>query len=57
VGFALTIWLWTSLSGVTFTVGLIWMAVGFVYLLALTRMFTRRPPVMSFSDAEPTLAA
>ncbi|GLX07637.1 APC family permease [Microbispora sp. NBRC 16548] len=57
VGFALTIWLWTSLSGVTFTVGLIWMAVGFVYLLALTRMFTRRPPVMSFSDAEPTLVA
>ncbi|MEU6414471.1 APC family permease [Microbispora sp. NPDC046933] len=57
VGFALTIWLWTSLSGVTFTVGLIWMAVGFVYLLALTRMFTRRPPVMSFSEAEPTLAA
>ncbi|MBB2746365.1 UNVERIFIED_ORG: amino acid transporter [Microbispora rosea subsp. rosea] len=57
VGFALTIWLWTSLSGVTFTVGLIWMAVGFVYLLALTRMFTRRPPVMSFSDAEPTPVA
>ncbi|XVQ84202.1 APC family permease [Microbispora siamensis] len=57
VGFALTIWLWTSLSGVTFTVGLIWMAVGLVYLLALTRMFTRRPPVMSFSDAEPTPTA
>ncbi|MEU6426396.1 APC family permease [Microbispora sp. NPDC046973] len=57
VGFALTIWLWTSLSGVTFTVGLIWMAAGFVYLLALTRMFSRRPPVMSFSDAEPTLTA
>ncbi|MGI5155225.1 APC family permease [Microbispora sp. CA-102843] len=57
VGFALTVWLWTSLSGVTFTVGLIWMAVGFVYLLVLTRMFTRRPPVMSFSEAEPTLTA
>ncbi|MEN3539145.1 APC family permease [Microbispora sp. ZYX-F-249] len=55
VGFALTIWLWTSLSGITFTVGLIWMAVGLGYLLALTRMFTRRPPVMSFSDAEPSL--
>ncbi|WP_405150892.1 APC family permease [Sphaerisporangium sp. NBC_01403] len=56
VGFGLTVWLWTSLSGVTFTVGLIWMAVGFVYLLGLTRMFTRRPPAMSFSEAEPAAA-
>jgi putrescine importer len=56
-GFALTVWLWTSLSGVTFKVGLIWMAAGFVYLLGLTRFLSRKPPVMSFSEAEPEVAA
>ncbi|GGJ48750.1 APC family permease [Streptomyces brasiliensis] len=50
VGFALTVWLWTSLSGVTFTVGLCWMAAGFGYLLFLTRMFHRKPPQMTFSE-------
>lgn len=44
IGVALTLWLWTSLSGTTFLVGLSWVAVGFIYLLGLTRMFTRRPP-------------
>lgn len=53
VGFALTVWLWTSLSGVTFKVGLIWMALGLIYLAGLTRFFTRTPPVMTFSEAEP----
>ncbi|WP_433217271.1 APC family permease [Microtetraspora malaysiensis] len=53
VGFALTVWLWTSLSGVTFQVGLVWMAVGLIYLVGLTRFFRRRPPVMTFSDADP----
>ncbi|GLX00512.1 APC family permease [Microtetraspora sp. NBRC 16547] len=53
VGFALTVWLWTSLSGVTFQVGLAWMGIGVVYLLGLTRLFRRKPPVMSFSEADP----
>ncbi|MCC5575696.1 APC family permease [Microtetraspora sp. AC03309] len=53
VGFALTVWLWTSLEGVTFQVGLVWMAVGLVYLAGLTRFFTRKPPVMTFSEADP----
>jgi amino acid transporter len=52
-GFAMTIWLWSELSGVTFKVGLIWMAAGFVYLIGLTRFFSRKPPAMSFSEAEP----
>ncbi|AXI80914.1 APC family permease [Peterkaempfera bronchialis] len=52
VGFVLTLWLWTSLTGVTFAVGLCWMGAGFLYLLFLTRLFSRRPPVMSFSDAQ-----
>ncbi|MFJ8787741.1 APC family permease [Streptomyces sp. NPDC102462] len=50
VGFALTLWLWTSLEGITFEVGLCWMLAGFLYLLFLTRMFSRKPPVMSFSE-------
>ncbi|MFF4668034.1 APC family permease [Streptomyces sp. NPDC001282] len=50
VGFALTLWLWTSLEGITFKVGLCWMAVGFLYLLFLTRAFRRKPPVMNFSE-------
>ena len=44
IGVVLTLWLWTSLSGTTFVVGLTWVAVGFVYLVGLTRFFTRRPP-------------
>ncbi|MFJ3822146.1 APC family permease [Streptomyces nodosus] len=50
VGFALTLWLWTSLEGITFKVGLCWMLAGFLYLLFLTRLFSRKPPVMSFSE-------
>jgi amino acid transporter len=46
LGFAFTIYLWTQLSGLTFEIGLSWLAVGFVYLLALTRMFRKAPPEM-----------
>lgn len=58
IGFALTGWLWTSLSGTTFTVGLSWLAVGLVYLAILTRGFTRRPPVLDLTetDVEPDTA-
>ena len=44
IGFLLTVWLWTSLSGTAFEVGLIWVAVGFGYLLYLTRLFRDRVP-------------
>ncbi len=44
IGVVLTLWLWTSLSGATFVVGLSWVGVGLVYLAGLTRFFTRRPP-------------
>jgi putrescine importer len=46
LGVGFTLYLWTQLSGLTFRIGLIWLTVGFVYLLALTRMFRRRPPAM-----------
>lgn len=52
IGVLLTLWLWTSLSGTTFQVGLAWVAAGFVYLLGLTRLFTRRPPELRLSEEE-----
>jgi putrescine importer len=50
LGFAFTMYLWTQLSGLTFEIGLGWLAVGFAYLLALTRMFRRPPPEMYSGD-------
>ncbi|MFE5854133.1 APC family permease [Streptomyces sp. NPDC056500] len=44
LGFASTVWLWTSLTGETFVVGLVWMAVGVLLLAISTRFFTRQPP-------------
>ncbi len=46
VGFILTVWLWTSLSGLALIIGLIWLAIGFVWLLAVTRGFRRPTPVL-----------
>jgi amino acid transporter len=55
LGFAFTIYLWTQLSGLTFKVGLGWLAAGFVYLVALTRGFRKAPPEMytGEDDEEP----
>jgi hypothetical protein len=36
----------------TFEIALSWVAVGFVYLLFLTRMFRREPPAMYSGDEE-----
>ena len=52
IGVLLTAWLWTSLSRSTFTVGGIWVVVGLLWLVFMTRMFTRRPPQLRLSDAE-----
>ena len=52
LGFAFTIYLWTKLTGVAFEVGLSWLAVGFVYLLALTRGFRKPPPAMYTGDED-----
>ncbi|WP_193044125.1 APC family permease [Mycolicibacterium baixiangningiae] len=50
VGFALTVWLWTSLSGEALTIGLIWLAIGFGWLLVVTRGFSRPTPVLDLED-------
>jgi putrescine importer len=49
-GFLLTVWLWTSLSGFTLVVGLIWLAIGFVWLLGVTRGFQRPTPVLDIEE-------
>ena len=46
IGFVLTAWLWTSLSGLTLVVGLCWLGVGLLWLLGVTRGFRRPTPVM-----------
>jgi amino acid transporter len=51
IGCLLTAWLWTSLSADALGVGLRWLAAGAIYLAALTRGFTRRPPGMSLACA------
>jgi len=51
IGFLLTIWLWSSLSAHTFEVGLSWVAVGFVYLLYITRLFKRDVPDLELKEA------
>ncbi|MCA0178288.1 MAG: APC family permease [Actinobacteria bacterium] len=48
IGFALTLWLWTSLSKNALFTGLIWLAVGFAWLLVITGGFRRRPPQVEF---------
>jgi putrescine importer len=57
IGFALTVWLWTSLPPLAFIIGGIWVVLGFAYLLGLTRFFHKKPPVMDFSEEEPVLEA
>jgi putrescine importer len=57
LGVAFTAYLWTQLSSLTFEIGLSWVAVGFAYLLLLTRGFQRRPPAMYTGEEEDVAAA
>ncbi|PPG26593.1 Putrescine importer PuuP [Pseudoclavibacter sp. RFBG4] len=57
LGFAMTVWLWTSLSGLALVVGLSWFAIGLVYLAFLTRGFRRQPPEIDFEAENAALDA
>lgn len=46
IGFLLTAWLWTSLSGLTLAIGLCWLAIGFLWLLGVTQGFRQPTPVL-----------
>ncbi len=50
LGFGVTAWLWTQLTGPAFIVGFIWVAIGLGYLLWNTRGFTRRMADTDFSE-------
>jgi putrescine importer len=50
IGFALTLWLWTSLSGLTLIIGLSWLAVGFLYLALRTKGFREPTPVLDMKE-------
>lgn len=51
IGLVLTVWLWTSLSSLSFTLGLAWAGLGLVYLAFLTRGFRRPTPHLQLEDA------
>ncbi|MHC6175908.1 APC family permease [Glutamicibacter sp. X7] len=52
IGFALSIWLWTSLDPVTWVVGGIWALLGVGILAAKTGFFRRPVPTMDFTEVE-----
>jgi len=51
IGFLLTLWLWTSLSGLSFSLGLTWAALGLAYLAYITRGFRRPTPHLQLKEA------
>ncbi|MFE3752767.1 amino acid permease [Nocardia tengchongensis] len=49
IGFALTVWLWMSLSQRTLVIGTIWLSAGLLYLAVLTHGFRRPPPSLALT--------
>lgn len=47
-------WLFVHLDKNALILGASWAAIGFIYLLFLTKMFRRKPPEMNFEDFEET---
>jgi Amino acid transporters len=52
IGVSLSLWLWTSLETTAMTVGLIWLVIGFCYLLYLTRCFTKSLPSIDHTELD-----
>ncbi|HDS1734716.1 APC family permease [Pseudomonas sp. BP8] len=50
LGFLSTIWLWTSLSSLSFMIGLGWMGAGLLCLLGLTRAFRVKLPELQMAE-------
>ncbi|GMA23502.1 putrescine importer [Luteimicrobium album] len=57
IGFALMVWLWTSLSRTALIAGLVWVGVGVVILAVVTHGFRRRPPVMDLVEDDDVVVA
>jgi putrescine importer len=54
---ALTLYQWTRLSRLTCEIGLAWAALGFLYLLYLTRLFRRKLPAMHTGEEPDPVSA
>ncbi|MDF2682128.1 MAG: hypothetical protein K0R47_3318 [Brevibacillus sp.] len=52
IGAAFTLWLWSSLDKHSLMLGGIWVLCGLLYLMYLTKMFTKRPPELNFDAIE-----
>ncbi|MBV4491112.1 APC family permease [Pseudomonas oryzicola] len=50
LGFLSTLWLWSSLTHLSFSIGLCWMGVGLVVLLGLTRAFRVKLPELQMAE-------
>lgn len=50
LGFLSTIWLWTSLSSLSFTIGLCWMGLGLICLLGITRGLSVKMPELQIAE-------
>ena len=50
LGFAFTVYLWTTLGDLTFKIGLAWLAAGLLWLVYLTRGFRKAPPALYTGD-------
>lgn len=51
-GFALTLWLWTSLSPSSLAIGGIWLVLGVIFLAYRTRGFRQAPPQLVFAEGD-----
>lgn len=50
MGVIMSVWLWLNLSEDALVVGLVWLAVGVIWLLCLTRGLRKDPPAVSHDD-------
>lgn len=50
LGFLSTLWLWSSLTSLSFSIGLCWMGLGLVVLLGLTRAFRVKLPELQMAE-------
>ena len=52
IGAVFNFWLWSNLDKNALMLGSIWVALGLIHLLFMTRLFKKRPPELQFKDSE-----
>jgi amino acid transporter len=50
LGVCMSVWLWTNLAPDALKVGLVWLAVGFAWLLYMTRGLRQSPPSVDYDE-------